>query len=355
MITLQKKGGGNMDLIELEKKIVPEVFDTIELRYNILRTIYYKQPIGRRGLAYELNIGERTIRTEVNILKEYGLLNIESMGMYVTEEGKKIIKELGKVMHKIKGISDLENDLEELLKVKKVLIVPGNSDINSLVLKDMGKTTSIYLKKLINENCIIGVTGGTTMAHVADEMPEGKVGDNVMITPARGGLGRDVETQSNSIAAKLAKKLEANYRLLHIPDNIDKVTLDAILNIPDIKEVMELIDNMNILVFGIGRADIMAERRSLPREIIKDIIHRGAVAEAFGHYFDIEGKEIWESQTVGISLDTFQRIDNVIGVAGGEGKAEAIIAITSLRENMTIITDEGAAKKMIKIAKKATK
>ncbi len=108
---------------------------------------------------------------------------------------------------------------------------------------------------------------------------------------------------------------------------------------------MELIDNMNILVFGIGRADIMAERRSLPREIIKDIIHRGAVAEAFGHYFDIEGKEIWESQTVGISLDTFQRIDNVIGVAGGEGKAEAIIAITSLRENMTIITDEGAAKK----------
>lgn len=120
MITLQKKGGGgNMDLIELEKKIVPEVFDTIELRYNILRTIYYKQPIGRRGLAYELNIGERTIRTEVNILKEYGLLNIESMGMYVTEEGKKIIKELGKVMHKIKGISDLENDLEELLKVKK--------------------------------------------------------------------------------------------------------------------------------------------------------------------------------------------------------------------------------------------
>ncbi len=55
----------------------------------------------------------------------------------------------------------------------------------------------------------------------------------------------------------------------------------------------------------------------------------------------------------GISLDTFQRIDNVIGVAGGEGKAEAIIAITSLRENMTIITDEGAAKKMIKIAKKS--
>lgn len=97
-----------MDLIELEKKIVPEIFDLMEIRYNILRNIYYNQPIGRRGLAHELNTGERTIRTEVNILKEQGLLNIESMGMYVTEDGKKVIGDLKDVMHKLKGISDLE-------------------------------------------------------------------------------------------------------------------------------------------------------------------------------------------------------------------------------------------------------
>lgn len=344
-----------MDLIELEKKIVPEVFDIIELRYNILRTIYYNQPIGRRGLSYQLNTGERTIRTEVNILKEYGLLNIESMGMYVTEEGKKVIKELEKVMHRIKGISNLEKVLTNLLKVDKVLIVPGNSDDNSLILKDMGKAASMNLRKLIKKGSIIGVTGGTTMAHVAEEMPVGKVANDVLIIPARGGLGREVETQSNSIAAKLAKKLDVNYRLLHVPDNVDKVTLDAILNVPDVMEIMKLIDDMDVLVFGIGRADVMAKRRQLSKEKIDDIINEGAVAEAFGHYFDIEGKEVWESLTVGISLDTFQKIDNVIGVAGGEEKAEAIMAIASLRKNMTIITDEGAAKKIIKIAKKATK
>jgi central glycolytic genes regulator len=38
-------------------------------------------------------------------------------------------------------------------------------------------------------------------------------------------------------------------------------------------------------------------------------------------------------------------------VAGGEKKAEAIISIASLRKNMTIITDEGAARKIIKICK----
>ena len=343
-----------MDLIKLQKKIVPEIFDILEIRYNILRNIYYNQPIGRRGLSQKLNMGERTIRTEVNILKEQGLLNIESMGMYITEDGKKIIGNLKDVMRELKGISNLEERLQQVLKVENIIIVPGDSDDNNLVLKDMGKTTSIYLKKLIKNGSIIGITGGTTMAQIAEEIPSGKVADNILVTPARGGLGKDVETQSNSIAAKLAKKLEASYRLLHIPDNIDKTTLEAVIKIPEVKEVIELIDNMNILIFGIGRADTMARRRQLPAAQIENLIENGAVGEAFGHYFDIQGNDIWESLTVGLSLEGFQKIDKVIGVAGGEDKAEAIISVASLRRNMTIITDEGAAKKILKIANKAT-
>lgn len=342
-----------MDLIELQKKIVPELFGLIEMRYDILRGIYYNQPIGRRGLANNLNLGERAVRTEVNILKEQGLLNIESMGMYVTEEGKKVIENLKDVVHRLKGISDLERKLEEILKVKQIIIVPGNFDQNELILKDMGKASSIYLKKQIKDNSIIGVTGGTTMAQVAEEMSSNNVADNVLIIPARGGLGKDVETQSNSIVGKIANKLEGNYKLLHIPDNLDKATLNAVLKIPDVKEVVELIKKMDILVFGIGRADIMAERRKLSKEKIQELTGKGAVSEAFGHYFDIEGKDIWEHLTVGLSLDDFQIIDEVIGVAGGKDKAKAIISIASLRQDITIITDEIAARSIIEIVEKA--
>lgn len=339
------------DLIEIQKKIVPEIFDLLEMRYYILRTIHYNEPIGRRSLARKLDIGERAIRTEVNILKEQGLLNIENTGMYLTDSGEKIMEDLSGVIHKLKGITELENKLKKVLNVDKVLIVPGNSDNNNLVLKDMGKVASISLKKLIRENYIIGVTGGTTMSYVAKEMIKGKVADGVCVTPARGGLGKDVETQSNSIAAELAKKLGGSYRLLHVPDNIDKVALDALLNMPDVKEILELIDNMDILMFGIGRADTMGKRRQLPQEKIDKLIEKGAVSEAFGHYFDIDGNQIWESQTVGLSLEGFQKIEKVIGVAGGEDKAKAIISVSSLRENMTIITDEGAAKKIVQLSR----
>ena len=338
-----------MDLIEMQQKIVPEITQLMEKRYDILKYIYFNQPIGRRGLSMKLGISERTIRTEVNILKDSGLLNIESMGMYITEEGKNLIRDLEDIMSKIKGLSELESKLEEILNIEEVIILPSDIDENELVLKDMGRKASKYLRDIIKENMIIGITGGSTMASIADEMTDRYIGDNILITPARGGLGEDLEIQSNNIAANLASKIGARYKLLHVPDNLEKDTLDTVLKIPVIKDVVETIDNMDILVFGIGRSDNMAERRNLPDEKIEQLHRDGAVSEAFGHYFDIEGKEIWESPTVGLSIDTFKKVPRVIAVAGGKDKAEAIMSVLSLRDKITLITDEGAAKEIINL------
>nr|WP_326831014.1 sugar-binding domain-containing protein [Anaerosalibacter bizertensis] len=336
-------------IIELEKKIAPELIDILENRYDILRNIYYNQPIGRRSLANQLGMGERTIRTEVNILKNQGLLNIESMGMYVTNEGKVLLEDIKDLIHIIKGLTELESALENKLNIRKVLVVPGNSDESKLVLKDMGRTAARFLKKMIKKNSIIGITGGTTMAQVAEEMPKGKVANDILVLPARGGLGKDVETQANSIAANLAKKLDGNYRLLHVPDNIEQEAINALLKVSEVKEFVDIIKKLDILVFGIGRADVMAERRKVSEETIEELIDRGAVAEAFGHYFDTNGNRVWESITVGLSLVDFKKVNNVIGVAGGEKKAEAIISISSIREDMILVTDEGAARKILKL------
>lgn len=338
-----------MNLIKLQKKIVPEMLDILELRYDILRSIDFSQPIGRRNLSEKLNIKERTIRNEVNILKDLGLLNVESMGMYITGEGKVLIEELKEVIYNLRGITQLEKQLQKALNLKKVIIVPSNFIDKSINLKDMGKISSKYLKEIIEDNFIVGITGGTTMAALAREMKKEKVADNVLVIPARGGLGKDVETQSNSVAANLAKKLEGSYKLLHIPDSMDTTTLNAVLNLPNVNEIIQLIKKMNVLVFGIGRADTMAERRNLPKEKIEELLNMGAVAEAFGHYFDVKGNEFWEYKTVGLSLEKFKKLDKVIGVAGEEEKAEAIMAVAKLKSDMVLITDELAARKILKL------
>lgn len=345
-------GGGYINLLETIKTIAPEVQDIIERRYLILKTIYYNQPIGRRALATELEIGERVARSEVNTLKDQGLISIEINGMYITTNGKKILEELNGVYKEFKGILMLQERLQTLLGIQRLIIVPGNSSHDELVLKEMGKITSSIIINLLQDKDIIGITGGSTMAAVASEMKKTDKPYDVLVIPARGGLGSEMETQANSIAAIIGNKLGGKYKLLNVPDTLEKDALEIIIKNDDIKESIDLINNINILVFGIGRADTMAIRRKLPQKKIDSLMEAGSVAEAFGHYFDIEGNEIWEYKTIGMSLDRYKMIRNLIGIAGGAEKAESIMAIASLRKDITIITDESAARKILELVKK---
>lgn len=338
-----------MNSLNLFKVLTPEIVDIIELRYSLLKAIHYCEPIGRRALSEKLDIQERTIRNEANILKEQGLIKIESTGMSITDSGLEILNELGEVYAELKGIIGLEDLLKLRLGIKNVKIVPGNADNSDICLTELSKAASKLIKSALKDDDILGITGGTTMASVAKEcIPDNKL-RNITIVPARGGLGKNIYTQSNSIAVNLAEKLGGNYRLLYVPDGLSEEALIHMIENGEIKETLSLIEKMNILVFGIGRADTMARRRNLSEERIDLLESKGAVAEAFGHYFDIEGNEIWEYRTIGLSLEKFRNIDTAIAVAGGEEKAEAIIAVSSLNKNIELVTDELAAKRILEI------
>lgn len=342
-------GGDFIELLDVIKSIAPEITELVERRYLILRTVNNLQPVGRRALSTHLGLGERIVRNEVNTLKDNGFLNIEIMGMYVTDDGKALLDELNYIYKGLKGILELQRNLEKQLGVRQVVIVPGNSTEDESVLREMGKTTSNLIKKFINPKDIIGITGGSTMAAVAEEMTQSPQQNDILVIPARGGLGSELETQANAIAAKIGKKLGGTYKLLNVPDTLEEEALDIIIKNDEIKASIDLINSINLLVFGIGRADTMAHRRKLSDERINHILGKGSVAEAFGHYFDIQGKEVWEYKTIGLSLNKFKEIETVIGVAGGAEKAEAIMAISSLTKDIVIVTDESAGKRILEI------
>lgn len=337
-----------MKEIKIIKKIAPELIDVVERRYLILKAISYNGPIGRRSLAGQLGLKERTVRDEVSRLKEEGLISIESLGMYVTKDGKKIIDDLSELYLEIKGINETGEILRKALNIKKAYIV-ANLNEKSMVSRDMGKLVNIILKNLLKDGDILGITGGSTMSQVINEINFKKDTRKVLVIPARGGLGKDVNTQANSVAARLSEGIGGEYKLLYAPDNLEEEALKILKSQKDIRESIELIDNMKLLLFGIGRADTMAIRRNLDGEKIEDLLKKGAVAEAFGHYFDIKGREIWEYMTIGLSLNKYKKLENVIGIAVGEEKAEAIMSISTLNSNMTLITDELAAKKILEL------
>lgn len=340
------------DILKSAQKIVPEALELLQKRYNILRTIYYNQPIGRRILANSLGLGERIVRTEINFLKNQNLININTPGMSLTDEGEEVIEKLKDFIHELKGLSEIEAYIKNKLDLKKVIIVPGDVDKDKTVLSEVGKAASSFVKELIKDNSIIALTGGSTIKAVIDNVPRLSNLKNVLVVPARGGMGRSVELQANNLAANLAEKLGAYYKLLHVPDNLSSAALNAILNENDVKEIIDNIKNSHIVIYGIGRAEVMAARRGLSTEKIENLIKAGAVGEAFGYYFNKDGEIIYSASTIIVDNTALKNIKNLVAVAAGESKGEAIVAAARNIKNTVLITDEGAAKEIINILDK---
>ncbi len=336
-----------LDLLEIQLKLTPDILDIMQKRHRIMQHISMMQPIGRRSLAYSLGLTERVLRAEVEFLKQQGLIEIETVGMKLTEEGFLILQEASPYVKSIFGLHDLEQQLKKKLNIPNVIVVKGDSDKDELVKKEMGKSTAILLRQLIKENDVVTMTGGSTIAEVANMMSETPHLSSNIFVPARGGIGETHEYLANTIVSQMAKKVGGNYRLLHIPDVISEATYKSLVTEKYIQESLDLIRSAGIVIHGIGDAKVMALKRKVSKEILMLIDEEKAIGEAFGYYFDKDGNIVYNMKTIGMKLDDLSGISNIIAVAGGKSKANAILAVLKNNFKQTLVTDEGAANAII--------
>ncbi|WP_171831357.1 sugar-binding transcriptional regulator [Fusibacter sp. A1] len=339
------------DSIDQMSRIVPEIKALIPLRYRILYLVSYLQPIGRRNLSLKIGITERIIRKEATVLKEAGFLDFTSEGMILTPDGKYMLDLLADYVEEFDGLRGLETRVATRLGIARVILVPDDDD-EGLVLKEIGAHCAQVLFDLLPEVKTLGITGGSTVFEVTKAMPQlSAEHSDIVVVPARGGVGNETEHQANTMAEKMAKKIKCQYEMLFIPDSLSETSIQLLKNEPGIKSTFEKMQQIDTLIFGIGHAEAMAERRGLPEERIKEIVEKGAVAESFGFYFNREGEIVDEISTLGITLEKVKSLTRVIAVAGGKDKSEAIIAVSKLNPHLILITNESVATQILDATK----
>ncbi len=254
-------------------------------------------------------------------------------------------------MHDIKNIKDLEKILKNKLGLTEVVIVAGDATKDEHGYANLGKKSANIMLEKIRDNDIIGIAGGTTMALVANQMKKTSIYENLIIVPARGALNEELELQANTVAFNLAQKLNASYKMLHIPDDLNEYELQAVKKNDTIKDVLECIDNLDILVFGLGSARDMATRRKANIDTLNAINEKELIAETFGYFFDKNGSMKLQMNSVGITIDKIKNVEHSIAVAVGEEKAEVIMAFSNFYKNFTLVTDETTANRILNISK----
>lgn len=338
-------------ILSIIEKIAPDIMETLSERHRILRNIYLFGPIGRRVLADKMNITERVLRTEVDFLRMQNLVETSKQGMVLTPNGEDTYRELDYLMHQLMGMREKEATLAKHFQVQHCVIVSGNMDEQVKVKKELGHATVDALNSLLpdGEN-IIAVMGGGTMAEVANHMNKGvSQSRSLLFVPARGGLGEAVEIQANSVAAKMAEMADGKNRVLYVPEHVSEETYKPLLQEPNIKQTLDLVSNANCVLYGIGDAIRMAERRGMSDDALALIKKREAVGEAFGEFYNQSGEVVYKISRIGMQSKDLVHVPVVIAIAGGKSKADAIAASMKQAPAQTwLITDEGAANQILK-------
>ncbi|MGE5398291.1 MAG: sugar-binding transcriptional regulator [Chitinophagales bacterium] len=333
-------------LLGLER-LAPEALDVVRIRYRVLKEILYNQPIGRRQIASRVKCSERTARAEIELLKEKGIVDITPAGIILTGYGVELLEEIGQVIPYVEGLGSLAENLRQRFHLENVHLVPGDSYTDIYTKKDLGRTAARLVRSLLFPGCTLAVTGGTTLAEMACAMTPEPFGEGVLVLPARGGLGEEMEEQANVIAARIAKAIGANYRLLHIADSLNEETIQLLIGNPGVAEILDQLKKCDILVHGIGSAKEMACRRGLPDEALMIMEGKKAVGEAFRYYFNQMGEIVYCLPGIGLEFEDLRSIPRVVAVAGGSNKARAIESVLSSHPGGILVTDEGAARAIL--------
>lgn len=335
-------------LSEAQLKIMPEMSELLHTRYRFLQMIEMLGPIGRRGLADNLSVAEREVRKETDLLREQGLIIASRSGMRISNLGLEVLEVLKPLVYEWSGISTMEKQLIRKLGIQKVIIVDGNLDEVPSIKSLLGLEAAKQLELVAKQSKIVAVTGGSTLAAIADSLTPSEELTDLNFIAARGGMGVEMRLQANTIAATFAGNTGNAYRTLYLPEHLSETAYNALVQEPIVKEMLSLYDQTDIVIHGIGSALEMAVRRESSEEEKQALIDKGAVSEAFGYYFDEHGKVVQRIRTVGIQLEQVNRCKSIIAVAGGKNKAKAILSYFKQGAKQSVlITDSAAAEEML--------
>lgn len=333
------------NLLEIQEQLLPDLMDTFKRRYTILHQIKLSGLVGRRTLASSLSMTERVLRAETDLLKAQGLIEIETLGMRISHAGMCLLEELEPLMKDLFGLVELEEKIKKAYGLRKVVVIPGDSESSPEVKRELGRAGARTLLSFVENGDTIAVTGGSTLAEVAEQMSPLAAGPlkGTWFVPARGGLGESMEIQANTIASKMAKRVGAEYRLLHVPDLLSEDAYQSLVQDQHIQEIVDVIRRSRIIIHGIGDAMEMARRRKLDEDSIRSLQQDGAIAESFGYYFSEEGAVVHKMLTLGLRLEDIMQTETIIGIAGGRSKGKAIHAVLKFGHEDILVTDEAAA------------
>lgn len=231
----------------------------------------------------------------------------------------------------------VEKRLIERYGLDDAFVVPGPAD-PSQTNANVAEAASMYIMEKLQEGSVINIGYGDTPSRVLNNLATMAEQPAICVS-LTGGVSYYLPNTRSSVF---------NAKLHLIPAPLlasSREMADAIWEETSVKEISRMISLAQITVVGIGAMD---DRATIFHSGIlnsNDLLYlsmQGAVGDVLSHFIDRNGNLISspvEDRLIATSMDKLKQLHNVIGVAAGTVKADAIRSVLRGHILDVLITD----------------
>lgn len=231
-------------------------------------------------------------------------------------------------------------------------VAPDLDEIG-LPMRTLGMAAAGFLRRQIELGMVpvIGLGHGRTLAAMVQHLPRLDAPDLKFVS-LLGGLTRNYSANPHDVMHRIAERTAARAYVMPVPFFANTAEdREVLLAQRGVAEVFAMAQGAGLKLVGIGAVEadtqLVSSGMIEPKEI-KAIQTVGGVGEMLGHFFDASGQILQTALTARTLAVSFAEVgDQIVAIAGGPDKVQAIRAVLSSRRLKGLITDEATARALV--------
>lgn len=284
-------------------------------KYSLLAEVacdYYERGLSQNEIADRMCLSRSRVSRLLTEAKEAGIVQVV-------------------INYNFERHFELEDRIEQKFPVKRARVLNNRGIPKDKLRERVGRLAADYITENLKKDMVIGTAWGTTLAEVVQCITPAKV--MVQVVQLMGAVPcRSANHTPQGIVSAIADTLQCKGEFLNLPLYIED---------PYVRKAMcEDVNNRRILNQGMfsdmiltSVSDIESINKKetwlgyLSAELYEDACENGAVGAMFARFFDKDGNEVdckWNKSCISISFDHIRQVPDVVTIAIGREKANAL-------------------------------
>lgn len=246
---------------------------------------------------------------------------------------------------------ELSEELRKAFGLRRVVVVDllEEDETMAVMRQSVGRAAAEVLSELVEESDVLGVGWGRTLSVMSEELRS--IAPCLVVQMA--GIVGSINENSLELARKISQVGGGQAYPLFVPLIVqDAQTAESLRSQPGVSAALELAGKITVAAVAVGswnppESQMMAALTLQERDELQE---KGVVAEILSTLIRADGSIVTDllERSIAASLETLRGIPELILIAGGARKADAVRAVIAAGLGTTLVTDNRMAERMLR-------